>query len=159
MLAQLETNKKFNIGDLHTANEGPVRIQYKCPVPIYVLNCYFQNRITMFCLPVPTLIYLWEIYIFPGLFHLICRKKIRGPILGIYLNCSKTHKCGNLDWGRAIPRKGILKSDFHCSAVANGLAATSDVVCIRPMVHRRRTHTGILLLLPGLWLIWRFEDI
>ncbi len=29
-------------------------------------NCNFQNRILMFCLPVPTLIYLWEIYIFPG---------------------------------------------------------------------------------------------
>ncbi len=27
-------------------------------------NCYFQNRIIMLCLPVPTLIYLWEIYIF-----------------------------------------------------------------------------------------------
>ncbi len=26
-------------------------------------NCYFQNIITMFCLPVPTLKYLWEIYI------------------------------------------------------------------------------------------------
>ncbi len=29
-------------------------------------NCYFQNRIIMFCLPVPSLIYPWEIYIFPG---------------------------------------------------------------------------------------------
>jgi hypothetical protein len=29
------------------------------------LNCYFQNRIIMFCFPVPTLIYLREIYIFP----------------------------------------------------------------------------------------------
>ncbi len=29
-------------------------------------NCYLQNRIIMFCLLVPTLIYLWEIYIFPG---------------------------------------------------------------------------------------------
>jgi hypothetical protein len=51
----------------HTANEGPVRIQYKCLVPIYVFPemklCsvqppYFQNRIIMFCLPIPTLIYL-----------------------------------------------------------------------------------------------------
>ncbi len=25
-------------------------------------NCYFQNRIVMFCLPVPTLINLWESY-------------------------------------------------------------------------------------------------
>ncbi len=28
-------------------------------------NYYFQNRIMMFCLPVPTLIHLWDIYIFP----------------------------------------------------------------------------------------------
>ncbi len=42
----------------HTANEGPVRIQYKCLVPSYycmysqTLNCYFKNRLIMFCLPV-----------------------------------------------------------------------------------------------------------
>jgi hypothetical protein len=54
-----------------TVNEGPVRIQYKYLVPIYVLPemklhvhwCivqppYFQNRIIMFCLPMPTLIHL-----------------------------------------------------------------------------------------------------
>ncbi len=29
-------------------------------------NCCFLNRIIMICRPVPTLIYLWEIYIFPG---------------------------------------------------------------------------------------------
>ncbi len=48
------------------------------------LNCYFQNRINMFCLPVPTLIYLWEIYVFPGSFCLFCCREICGPILGIY---------------------------------------------------------------------------
>ncbi len=48
------------------------------------LNCYFQNRINMFCLPVPTLIYLWEIYIFPGSVCLFCCSEICGPILGIY---------------------------------------------------------------------------
>jgi hypothetical protein len=44
-----------------TANEGLVRIQYKCLVPIYVIpemKLLFPNRIIMFCLPVPTLIYL-----------------------------------------------------------------------------------------------------
>ncbi len=35
-------------------------------------NCSFQNRIIIFCLPVPTLIYLWEIYIFPGSVCLFC---------------------------------------------------------------------------------------
>jgi hypothetical protein len=38
----------------------------------------------MFCLPVPTLIYLWEIYIFPGSVCLFCCREICGKILGIY---------------------------------------------------------------------------
>ncbi len=45
----------------YTANEGPVRIQYKCLVPIYA----FQNRITTFCLPISTLMHLRAIYIYP----------------------------------------------------------------------------------------------
>ncbi len=32
-----------------------------------------------------------------------------------YINRSQTHECGNWYWGRAIPRKGIHKWDFHCS--------------------------------------------
>jgi len=70
-----------------TVNEGPVRIQYKWLVPIYV----FQNRIIMFFLPaVPALIYLWEIYIFPGSVCLFCCMEICGPILGIYKSLSDT---------------------------------------------------------------------
>ncbi len=61
---------------------------------------YFQNRNIMFCLPIPTLIYLWEIYVY------ISR-----------ISRSQTHACGHWDWGRAISRKGIHKSDFCCSAV------------------------------------------
>ena len=38
----------------------------------------------MTCLPVPTLIYLWEIYIFPGSVCLFFCRKICEPILGIY---------------------------------------------------------------------------
>ncbi len=53
-------------------------------------NCYFQNRIIMFCLPVPTLIYLWEIYIFPGSVCLFCCRKICGVILGIYKSLTDT---------------------------------------------------------------------
>ncbi len=34
-----------------------------------------------------------------------------------YINRSQTHKCGNRDCGRAIPRKGIHKWDLRCSAV------------------------------------------
>jgi hypothetical protein len=44
----------------------------------------FQNRIIMFCLPIPTLIYLWENYIFPGSVCLFCCSQICRPILGIY---------------------------------------------------------------------------
>ncbi len=76
-------------------------------------NCYFQNRIIMFCLPVLTLIYLWEIYIFPGSVCLFCCRKICGPCKWIYnLLTSQTHECGNWDWGRAISRKGIHKWDL-----------------------------------------------
>ncbi len=88
-------------------------------------NCYFQNRIIMFCLPVPRLIYLWEIYIFPRLVCLFSCREICGPILGI-CNPSQTHECRNWDWGRAIPRKGIYKWDFPCSVLVLPLLCTVD---------------------------------
>ncbi len=79
-------------------------------------NCYFRNRIIMFCLPVPTTIFLWEIYIFPGSVCLFwCRKYVDWS--WEYLNRSQTHECGNWDWGRAIPQKGIHKWDFPYSAL------------------------------------------
>ncbi len=49
-----------------------------------LLNWYFQYRTIMFSLPVPTFIYLWEIYIFPGSVCLFCCREICGPIMGIY---------------------------------------------------------------------------
>jgi hypothetical protein len=81
-------------------------------------NCCFQNRIIKSCLPVPKLIYLWEIYIFPGSVCLFCCREICGPILGIYKSLT-THECGcgKWEWGWAIPRKGINKWDFPCSVV------------------------------------------
>ncbi len=33
-----------------------------------------------------------------------------------YINRSQTHECENWDWGRAMPRNGIHKCDFPCSA-------------------------------------------
>ncbi len=50
--------------------------------------CYFQNR--MFCLPVPTLIYLWEINIFPVSVCLFCCREICRPILGKYKSLTVT---------------------------------------------------------------------
>jgi hypothetical protein len=79
-------------------------------------NCYFHNLIIMFCLAVPTLTYLWDIYIFPGSVCLFCCREICGPILGIYISRSQTHECGNWDSGLVIPRKGIHKWDFPSSA-------------------------------------------
>ncbi len=78
---------------LHTPKEGPVRIQHTCLVPIYVfpeIKLLVPNRIIMFCLWVPTLIYLWEIYIFPGSVCLFCCREICGPILGIYESLTDT---------------------------------------------------------------------
>ncbi len=51
---------------------------------------YFQNRIIMFCLSIRTLIYLWEIYIFPGSVCLFCCNQICGPILGIFKSLADT---------------------------------------------------------------------
>jgi hypothetical protein len=38
-----------------------------------------------------------------------------------YISRSQTHECGNWDWGRAIPRKGIHKWDFRCSALLRAI--------------------------------------
>ncbi len=53
-------------------------------------NWYFQIRIIMLCLSVPTLIYQWEFYIFPGSVCLFCCREICGPILGIYKSLTDT---------------------------------------------------------------------
>ncbi len=71
---------------------------------------YLQNRIKMFSLPIPTLIYFQD-----GSFYLLQPNTVCGPIL-VYINRSQPHECGNWDWGRAIARKGIHKWDFRCSA-------------------------------------------
>ncbi len=68
----------------------------------------------MFCLPITTLIYLWEIYIFPGSVCLFCCSY--GQILGIYNLLTDTwmRKLGLRP--RTIPRKGTHKWDCCCSA-------------------------------------------
>ncbi len=72
----------------YTANEGPLGIQHKCLVPIYVfpeMKLLFPKRNYNVLSPSPTLIYLWEIYIFPGSVCLFCCRIFCGPILGIYV--------------------------------------------------------------------------
>ncbi len=78
-------------------------------------NWYFQNRIIMFCFPVPTLIYLWEIYIFPGLVCLFCCREICGPILGIYKSLADT-RMWKLGLRPRNSQKRNTKWDFPCSA-------------------------------------------
>jgi hypothetical protein len=73
---------------------------------------YFQNRIIMFCLPIPTLIYLWEIYMFPGSVCLFAAAKY---VDRSWEHRSQTHDCRNWDWGRAIPFRGMHKFDFRSS--------------------------------------------
>ncbi len=60
------------------------------PINETVQPLYFQNSIIMFCLPIPTLIYLWEIYIFPGSVCLFCCRQKCGLILGIYKSLTDT---------------------------------------------------------------------
>jgi hypothetical protein len=72
---------------------------------------YFQNRIIMFCLPIPTLIYQWEIYIFPGLVSLFAAAK--------YVGCSWKY------WGRAFTFPGH-KFDFRCSVRLNPENSTTE---------------------------------
>ena len=79
----------------HTANEGPVRIQYKCLVPIYVfpeMKLLFpkQNYNVLSPSSYTHIQYLWEIYIFPGSVSLFCCREICGPILGIYKSLTDT---------------------------------------------------------------------
>jgi hypothetical protein len=89
-----------------TANEGLVRIQYKCLVPIYVLpemKLLFPKQNYNVLSPSYYIhISVRDLYI-PGLICLFCCREICGLILGIYKSLTD------------IPRKGIHKWDFLCS--------------------------------------------
>jgi hypothetical protein len=82
-----------------------------------VQPCYFQNRIIMFCLPIPTLINLWEIYIFPGSVCLFLAAAEHVDWSWEYLNRWETHECRNWDWGRVITLLGIHNLDFRYRAL------------------------------------------
>jgi hypothetical protein len=91
-----ERERDTHLHSLHTsvlcwlqpgdANEGPVKIQYKCLVFPFLYSqkiklcslLYFQNRIIMFCLSIPTLIlYICERFIyFQGSVCRFCCSKI-----------------------------------------------------------------------------------
>jgi|688.fasta_scaffold940407_2 hypothetical protein len=65
--------------------------------------------------PLSTVMCLWVIYIFPQSVCLLCCRTYVDRSWK-YINHSQIHECGNLDWGRAFPRKGIHTWDFPCSA-------------------------------------------
>jgi hypothetical protein len=73
-------------------------------------NCVATGPISKFT----KFICILAIYMLPRLICLFyCRKSVDRP--WEYINRSQTRECGNWDWGRAIPRKGILIWDFRCS--------------------------------------------
>ncbi len=74
----------------HPAIFGIPTVDDGVPAVVDVYCCYMAYRIIMFCLPVPTLIYLWEIYIFPGSLCPFCCRKICGPILGLHKSLTDT---------------------------------------------------------------------
>ncbi len=97
-----------------TANEGPMRIQYKCLVPIYVFpkkKLLFPRQNYNVLSPssyTHSYMYLWEIfYIFSESVCLFCCREVCGPILGIYINCSQTHECGNWLRSRNSQKRNI----------------------------------------------------
>ncbi len=82
-------------------------------------SCYFQNRIIMFCLPIPYT-HIIESYICERFIYFQDRSAFSAAGKYVdrsreYKNRSQTHECGNWDWGQAIHRKGIHKWDFPCS--------------------------------------------
>ncbi len=91
----------FNCGcfNIYTANEEPVRIQYKCLLPIYVFPemklCtvqprYFKNIIIMFCLQIP----VRDLYISSISLSTLLQAKYVDRSWE-YINHSQTHGCRN----------------------------------------------------------------
>ncbi len=97
------------------AKEVSVTIQYKCLVPIYVfpelkLLSLKQNYNVLS----PSSFSQRFIYFQDGSAYSAAGKYVDRS--WEYINRSQTHECGNWDWGPTIPRKGIHKWDFFCSA-------------------------------------------
>ncbi len=90
-------------------------VQWKEPIS-KIWNRYSQKRNCTATAIISTFMCLWTIYTYPRLICLFCCRKYVDRSWE-YINRSQTHECGNLDWGRKIPRKGIQKWDFCCSVL------------------------------------------
>ncbi len=86
---------------------------------------------------------LWLIYIFPQSVCLFCWRKYVDRSWD-YINLSQTHECGNWGWGRAIPRKGIHKWDFRCSAWKKKSWVYSYIVFCRKEKWRQKTRQKLV---------------
>ncbi len=105
MLAWKNYNVWICIGYRHTVSCYTAKNQYR----------KFKTNIPRKgIVPISTFMWLWAIYIFPRSICLFCCRKYVYRSWE-YINRSQTHECGNWDWGRTIPRKGIYKLDFLCS--------------------------------------------
>jgi hypothetical protein len=105
----------------HTAKRraGENPIQYKCLVPICVLPemklLFPKQNFNVLTPSSYTHISVRDLYtVFPGSVCLFCSRKYVDRCWE-YKNQSQTHECGNWDWSRAIPRKGIHICDFRYS--------------------------------------------
>ena len=121
-----------------TANEGPMRIQYKCLVPIYVFPemklLFPKQNYSVLSPSCYTHIYVRDLYISGSVCLFCCREIQYVDRSWEYINRSQTHACGNWDWGRAIPRKITHKWYFPCSAglITGWLTSSSKLVS---MIH------------------------
>ncbi len=86
-----------------------------------IRNKYSQKRNCAATAPISTFMCLCAIYIFPRSICLFCCRKICGPILGIYKSLTDTWMWKLGLRCRAIPRKGIHKWDFRCSALLRAI--------------------------------------
>ncbi len=106
---------------VYSANEGPVTIQYKCLLPIYVFpemklhGPIISKTKIMFCLPIFIFPYLWAIYLFSGSVCLFCCSQIGKQILGIYKSLNRYMDVGRVSdphWFNADPETNLDPTFF-----------------------------------------------
>jgi hypothetical protein len=108
-------------------------------------NCCFQNRITMFCIPLPTLIYLYIherfMYFQDRSAYSDTEKYVCGPIM----NRSQTHNCGN--WDGVIRRQLRKRSKMDARHTAL-VPKTNNVRQYRAGVYKLLINRYIIFYVP-----------